>query len=114
LKKITHKSSFHVGQEPVQLTVTIGQGQFGSSTVVVGDTFVGHEHLFDQRIGSGNQLAGKVLRIVSVVTDINPQTNDTNVTYRLQSGAAASQHTSEFSVENDNDSVMYIAEIGLV
>jgi hypothetical protein len=113
MKKITHKSSFQVGQGQVHLTVTLGEGQFGSSTVVVGDALIGHQHRFDQSIGVGSQISGKTLRVVSVVTDVNPQTNNTDVTYQLRSDAAHADHTSSFTVEHDNDSVMYVAEIEL-
>lgn len=111
MKKITHRSMYKVGDGQVRLTVTIGEGQFGSSTVVVGDTVFDHERRFDRDIGVGPALIGKKLIIVSVVTDTHPQTNRTSMTYQLRGGPTKSEHTSEFTVEEDNDSVMYVAEI---
>jgi hypothetical protein len=113
MKKITHRSTYHVGAGQVHLTVTIGEGQFGSSTVVAGDTVFDHERRFDRDIDLGPALVGKKLTIVSVVTDTNPQTNRTSMTYQLHGGPTKSEHTSEFTVDQDNDSVMYVAEIEL-
>jgi hypothetical protein len=113
MKKITHRSTYNVAEGQVHLKVLIGEGQFGSSSVVAGDTVFDQERRFDKDIGSGPALRGKKLSIVSVVTDTNPQTNRTSTTYQLSGGATKSEHTSEFTVEEDNDSVMYVAEIEL-
>jgi hypothetical protein len=113
MKKITHRSTYKVAEGQVHLTVTIGEGQFGSTTVVVGEKVFDHERRFDRDIGAGGALRGKQLTIVSVVTDTNDQDDDTSVTYELTGGALNTKHTSEFTVEKDKDSVKFVAEIAL-
>ena len=113
MKTLTHKSGYKVGSGQIHMVITIGDGQFGSSSVIIGDTLFDQERLFDRDIGMGSELSGKKIVAVSVVTDTNEQTNHTSITYELSGGPAPYRHRSEFTVEQDNDSVKYVAEIEL-
>jgi hypothetical protein len=110
-KAVSFSSAYRVGNGPIKLTVTIGDGQFGSTLVQVGDQLLDHERTFDAVIGNGSDLAGKLLRIFSVVTDTNKQTNRTSVTYRLEGGPEVLEHTLSFTVAQERASVDYEAEI---
>jgi hypothetical protein len=58
---------------------------------------------------------GQLIDAASIVTDVMKETNRTSVTYELTGGpGGASVHTSMFTVEQDNDSVQFNAEIELV
>jgi len=81
--------------------------------VAVGEMLYEQERQFDRDIGQGDELRGKKIVAVSIVSDTNPQTNHTSVTYELTGGPVPAKYTSEFTVEEDNDSVKYIAEIEL-
>src|SRR5882724_11553895 len=99
MKTITHKSSYKVGNGQIHLVIMIGDGQFGSSRVIVGDELFKQERLVDRDIGLGTALAGQTISSVSVVTDTVAETNRTSVTYRLTGGPnGAWQHVSEFTV----------------
>jgi hypothetical protein len=73
----------------VFLTVGFGNAQFGSSHVERqnGDILVIGE-VTALPLGGGAALRGTKVRVVSVVTDINPNTNLLSVTYDLTGGSA--------------------------
>lgn len=115
MKTIKHTSKYKVGsgQGQVHLRVVIGEGQFGSSSVVVGASLFPQVRTFDENIGLPAELNGKLISAISVVTDTNKQTNLTSVTYELSGGPQPFGHSSEVTVDRDGDSVMFIAEIQL-
>lgn len=113
MKTIEHEGVYFVGDDNVRLTVTIGEGQFGSVRVIAGGKLFPHERTFDQTLGSGKDLKGTELVIASVVTDTNRQTNRTSVSYRLTGGPTEWRQTLTFTVDNEGDSVHYIAKIAL-
>jgi hypothetical protein len=113
MKKIEHNSTYTVGTGTLQLVVTIGEGQFGSTLVIVGDKMFDQARQFDADIGLGSELKGKTLEIFSVVTDTNLQTNRTSVTYQLTGGPVPWKQTLMFTVDNERDSVQYVATVVL-
>lgn len=113
MKKIEHEAVHRVGTGNLRLQVTIGEGQFGSSLVVVGAKLFPQCREFDEDLGLGSELAGKQLTIVSIVTDTNEQTNRTSVRYRLTGGPTEWKQTLSFTVDHERDSVQYVAKIAL-
>jgi hypothetical protein len=113
MKKIEHVSSYQIGDGEVRLQVAIGEGQFGSTRAVVGTKQVDDVHDMDTVLGKGSDLRGRELVITSVVTDTNPQTNRTSVTYRLSGGSTPLKQELSFTVESDADSVLYKATFRL-
>jgi hypothetical protein len=113
MKKVEHASQYVVGNGDVQLEVTIGEGQFGSTLVTVGAKVFPQQHLFSQVLGSGPALRGQVVSVFSVVNDTNPQTNRTSVTYELTGGPAPLKQTASLTVD-EHESVDYVATFDLV
>ena len=74
----------------LQLTVVIGEGQVGLSTVLLDTTPVvsNQEAITDQPIGAGQDVRGKTLVVDTIVNDVNPLTNRVTVTYELTGGPA--------------------------
>ena len=116
MKTIKHAFSYKVGsgKNPIHLTVTVGEGQLGSSTVIVGAKLFDTMKFFDQQIGAASEVGGQKLVVVSVVSDTNKSTNRTSISYELSGGAQPFEHTAELSVDADGGSVSYLAEIELM
>lgn len=114
MKKVEHASQYAVGDGDVRLKVTIGQGQFGSTLVTVGAKVFAQERLFDQVIGRGRELRGQAVTVFSVVNDTNLQTNRTSVTYELTGGPTPLKQTAGLTVDEERESVDYVATFTLV
>jgi hypothetical protein len=73
---------------PITLTVEIGEGQVGGTAVTWNNTIVGSGgDVTDLPIGKKNDdLRGTSLDCTTTVKDINPNTNNTTVTYTLKGG----------------------------
>jgi hypothetical protein len=113
MMKIEHNASYSVGTGTLRLVVTIGDGQFGSTLLVVGGTAFPQVREFDADIGLSADLKGKTLSIFSVVTNTNTQTKHTSVTYQLTGGPVPWQQTFMCTVNADGDSVQYVATVVL-
>jgi len=99
----------------VSITVTIGSGQFGSIRVKLDGAKVaaGQERLH-VALGKGADVAGKTIEVLSVVNDVNPMTNRTEVTYTLSGGKAPRTFSREHIVTSDWGVVFHTAEFELV
>jgi len=97
----------------VQLTVIIGQGHYGSSTVKLNDEniFIG-ENIKDLDIGEGQDISGKTLSIRTKVTVTNPNTNLTSVSYVLKGGKE--DETFDLEETATNKTVDYSASFNLI
>jgi len=74
-----------INDKQVHLTVTIGNGQLGSTTVKLdGETKINGN--IDDDLGTGEVLTGKVLLINTTVNKANNSTNNASVTYNLTGG----------------------------
>jgi hypothetical protein len=75
-----------IDNQNVNLTVTIGDGQIGSSKVKLnGQTLEGGE-ITNINVGLGKDIKGKKLTINTTVDKANPQTNKASITYDLSGG----------------------------
>ena len=111
----TLNTEYHVTDKPVTLTVVIGDGQLGSSYVQLdGTKITSGEKISNFTIGAGVQIKGKVLRIKSIVSDVNDMTNHTSISYQLKGGVKDATYALESTVANEGDSVLYRAEIAFV
>jgi len=93
------------------LTITFGNGQIGNSTFkdVHGNYQTGA--IVHTNIGTGAELEGKLILIGSIVSDVNPQTNWTSVTYSINGDSLA---TYKEEVEDDNGSIYYTTTIKFI
>ncbi len=113
MQTVTYSSDYKVGTEQVRLKVTIGEGQLGFVLIVLDGKIFKGENGFEGDLGLGSNLIGKHLRVTTIVTDENIQTDKTSVTYRLTGGPRPLNHTDACEVET-NASADYEARISLV
>lgn len=107
------QTDYQVGTGDVSLTITIGDGQIGSSLVRLGDKELASGEVKKQKIGAGSSLKGKTLFVKTVVADVNDQTNRTSVRYELKGGKVDRAFDLDASVEEEGGSVIYRATFEL-
>ena len=74
---------------PIKLTVVIGDRQVGGTAVTWKNELVGSGAITDLQIGKDDDdLRGTILDCTTTVKDVNPDTNNTDVTYTLKGGQA--------------------------
>ena len=103
------KAKYKVGNKPVTVGVTIGNGQFGRPLMLLDYITVGTDRAqFD-----GKRAKGKKLLIKTVVTDVNDKTNKLSVKYTLRGGAKAATIVRKLTVAKNGDAAIFDAEIRL-
>ncbi len=97
----------------VHLRLVIGQAQKGATVVQIGGVMLAssNQDVVEVELGTGAELRGKKVFCTTVVTDINPQTNLTSVTWEISGGLAAFTRTCTETLDHDGDSVLYVAVI---
>lgn len=107
--KVTRISQEVKDQVYYYLTVLVGEAQIGHSALKGFDGKYVSGNIVMCPIGSGKEIRGKTLIITSMVTDVNPNTNLTSVTYKLNDKDI--KIVSE-KVESDNSSIFYTTYLG--
>ncbi|QDU66396.1 hypothetical protein [Engelhardtia mirabilis] len=113
MREAALEADYQLGAEPVLLTVTIGNGQFGTSLVRLNSAEKCRGDIGDLELGKPGSLKGKKVRVKSVVTDVRDETNRLTVTYKLAGGAQDQTFVSTGVVENDGDSMLFRAIFNL-
>ncbi len=114
---VTLNDSYQVVAGAVtKLTVTIGEGQYGTSSVFLGgDPLVtGQPTITDLVIGDGAVVKGKRLVIVSFVHDVQANTNKMTVTYAFTGGAKDKSFVAKGTVDTEGDMLYFRAAFALV
>ncbi|MBL0340845.1 MAG: hypothetical protein IPP71_07930 [Bacteroidetes bacterium] len=105
------------------LNITLPEQGKVKLTIVFGDRQKGHSALynFDKKyvvgdvtgvnLGSANDLKGKTLFISSMVTDVNPSTDWTTITYVIN---GEDIKTFEEETESPNDSMVYATTLKFI
>jgi hypothetical protein len=98
--KVKTDNTYQVGTGDVFLSLSIGEGQFGTSDVLLGGTKLvrASGSIGSLRIGSGPDIKGKKLVARSAVNDVSTMTNKMSVTYRLDGGKSQKALTAKGSV----------------
>lgn len=104
-------TTYEVGEGAVRLTITIGNAQFGSSLVRLGEEELGLGAIENLTLGDGPELAGQTLFVKSVVTDISDKTNRTSIRYVLTGGLAERVFDLSATVPEEGASIIYRATI---
>lgn len=99
---------YRVAQGTVMLDITIGEAQIGASAVFLDELMIATGKVDDLKIGPGSILKGRRLSIRSIVSDVNPNTNRTAVTYDLSGGEEPLSVTLTADSGGDNKSVVYL------
>ncbi len=104
---------YAVAEARVTLSIVYGDAQLGSSLVKLDDERLAKgSDITDLSIGDGPAIAGKKLRLKSVVTDVNDMTNHTSVTYVLKGGKEDREFSYDCTVQQEGDSAIYRGTIG--
>jgi hypothetical protein len=69
----------------IRLTILVGNGQIGSSFVFFKGKLLAKGSIEGLELGASASLSGQKLHIETIVTDINPSTDNTVVTYIFRS-----------------------------
>lgn len=106
---ITLAKDYAVRRRDVFLSVTIGEGQQGRSSLLLDGKEVLRTSPPIGRflVGSGEDLPGRVLTIRTIAHDVVAATNRLSVTYRLSGGVAPAEFTSRGKVDEDNDFLIF-------
>ena len=93
---VTLQGQYTVGSTDVFLAITIGEGQHGTSIVLLGATRIaagsGSLHV---KVGDGDDIKGKVVTVRSAVNDVIAATNRMSVTYRFAGGQGSGTFIAE-------------------
>ena len=112
MKNIRNEIEYNVDSgEGYYLTIIFGDGQVGNSTFKDIDGQYHTGAIVNIKIGTGAKLEGKSILIGSVVTDTNPDTNWTSVTYVINNKKVGSYSV---EVEDDNGSIYYTTLIKFI
>jgi hypothetical protein len=113
-KKTSIETKYTVKDEKdVKISVTFGNGQFGTSSLRVGTKSKIGE-LSDFSLGKGAGIKGKKATIKSIVTDVNDKTNNVSATYTLSGGAQEQEFGLESVVEEEGDSERFSVVVQFV
>lgn len=105
------EDTYDVSGAEVFLSVTVGDGQFGSSRIIVdGNKSYTGQNIIRYSLGEGGTLTNKLVRVVTVVTDTNPSTNKMDVTHVLEGGPNVRTFPLSTEVESEGDSVIFDAK----
>jgi hypothetical protein len=113
---ISLQKDYAVRRRDVFLSVTIGEGQQGRSSILLDDKEVLRTSPPIGRflVGAGMDLVGRTLTIRTVANDVVAATNRLSVTYRLTGGLAAAEFTSRGKVDQDNEFLIFEAVFSFV
>jgi hypothetical protein len=111
VKSVRFETDYRVADDDVRISIRIGDGQFGTSFLVLGDRTFGPGDIEDVTLGAGPELAGLELKAKSIVTDVNDITNRTSISYEIAGGEAPASHVLVASVDEDGGSVVYRTRI---
>lgn len=107
-------TTYPISQKNVKMTISIGDGNLGTTVVMLEDDILGIGAISDLKIGKGDMIKGKALKTKTVVTDFNDQTQDLSVTYKLEGGKHPFNFTLHATTENVGASENFYAEIKFV
>jgi hypothetical protein len=96
--------------KPVTLSVTIGDGQVGGTSVSLSGVLVesGGE-IRNLRIGAeGQDLRNASIECTTTVKDVNPATNHTTVTYAISGGTEDREFTYDVTVSQAGGRAVYL------
>ena len=94
---------------PVTLTIVIGDGQLGGSSLKLSRKPFGPAgDIVAVEIGSAAALRNRALEVRTLIADVNPQSNSASVTYEF-TGAAPERETVRHRIKRDGGAVLFIS-----
>ena len=113
-KPIAVEDEYTVSDGQVRLTVLVGDRQYGTSMVFLGDELVANGDIDGLPLGSGSDLAGQSVAIYTVVTDVRNRKTDMSVTWILTGGRKKLTIEREATASKGFGSQMFKAEFDFV
>ena len=111
---MSQSEGYVVRNKNVFLSLTIGEGQFGTSDVFLDDDRVLRASgPLKVLLGNGSDIVDKTVIVRSVVNDVSSATNKMSVSYRLTGGAAAAEFIARGNVVNAGDLLIFEATFAL-
>lgn len=112
---VTLDKTYKLKRRDIFLSLTIGEGQFGTSEVLLDDDTIlrASGPIGQLRIGKGAELAGKTLTVFTVVNDVSSATNRMSVTYTLKGGQSTASFISKGTAPSNGDSLVFEANFSL-
>ncbi len=105
MKNISNTPEYVVQDDVAySLSVVIGDGQSGTSALKNFDGKYVHGEVDSLPLGTGAAIKGKSLLITSMVTDINPNSNWTSISYKLNDDTIGPYNDNS---DADNGSTFY-------
>ncbi|WP_017325111.1 hypothetical protein [Synechococcus sp. PCC 7336] len=97
----------------VTVTVTVGEGNLGGSSYDLNGEFIRDVDGdgIPVKIGTGNEMNGKKLRIVTTVTDSNARTNRTSIALKIENQGKRFNRTYIATVDEDNETAIFLTLI---
>lgn len=113
---VTQSIFYPIGQNDaavVRLRIVVGQAQKGATSVHRGGTLLvsTNDDVVTLDLGTGAEVRGEKFYCATVVTDVNPQTNLTSVSWELAGGERVFAKACTETLDHDGDSVLYVAVI---
>jgi hypothetical protein len=106
---------YRVRNKNVFLSVIIGEGQFGTSDVLLdGERLLRTSGPLKLLIGKGSDIVDKALLVRSVVNDVSSATNRMSITYHLTGGAAVPPFVAKGKVAEQGDLLIFEATFSFV
>jgi len=105
--------SYQVGAGEARLRLIVGDGQIGTSLILLGTRQLASGNITLVSLGDGPDLIGQTLTVKTTVSDVQHATNRTSVTYLFEGGPALKEVLAKEDVEEDGDLVQYIAKFDL-
>ncbi len=85
-KPISVEDEYPVSRGLVRLTVLVGDRQYGTSMVFLGEELLANGDIDSVPLGNGPELVGREISIYTVVTDVRNKKTDMSVNWVLTGG----------------------------
>lgn len=110
---ITKEESYAMGSGTLQLKVTIGDGQIGTTSVMLGTISLGISNSINLTVGETTDLEHKTLYIESTCRDQNSSSDYTSVLIVISDGSNSKTYTYSEEATTSGGSVIYDLTIHL-
>ena len=100
---------YEVRARDVSMSLTIGEGQFGTSDVLLDGKRIARASgsIGNLRIGTGTELVGKDLLVRSIVNDVSRNTNRMSVKYSFVGGSIRQEFIAKGSVADEGELLVF-------
>ncbi len=110
IKQFSYQVSF--GQNgSITISVIIGDAQIGGGVILLDNVKLSRTPVEGFLLGNYEEIKGEKYLFKTIVSDENPSTNRTSVTYMFQLNDEEVSHTSKAEVAQEGDAIAHYTEI---